>query len=565
MGKNALAYLNGTWTARAVRIAIPLALVVVVAAVVSAGAILRSADAAVGDSIPFVGLEADQEGSAAWNASGTGPEPAKTGHPTSWTTCLLVAYYYLASRDYSDIDPTSVAGLYGLSPFVPAGSFPLLASALADNGLDGSDLMMSFGLQTLGGDQEGQNWTYDGATRIETRYYTGGEFTLKLQVQDGQPPEDMVGGAMPRTTLTLEYNELNAPPLENCLDDQISGVTDAGIPGNRSAGSSPKTQAVAAAFIADLAGDGIRFFFDSLQPIGQEQFTGNGRTGAFFEAQVGRIEVAAAPASEEYTSCIIGIFEADVTHNWKLEWTAGSLPTGDPVRLRIVASSVNAAESGAIGVSITDNSGPMSVEVVHPATGDAEDYLELDITPGLEYPFNVQITGNAQHYALGASHEDLSISQTVLRYLEGVTQHWSIMAAAEETVTLLITPESDNLGANQATTLEVTVVDEATGAIVFGPETRSLSEDVTEEITFANGSTARKLVVMLDHVDGYFYMTKFGGDTDFYVLPCPAQEEPVPTPVPSLGAWGMIATAGALALAYIWSRRRWAAAAKTAD
>ena len=53
--------------------------------------------------IPFEGLAADHEGAAAWNADGTGPDPAGYGHPHpfGWPSSL----YYGASRDYDDIDP----------------------------------------------------------------------------------------------------------------------------------------------------------------------------------------------------------------------------------------------------------------------------------------------------------------------------------------------------------------------------------------------------------------------------------------------------------------------------
>ena len=65
----------------------------------------RVVRADVGDFIPFQGLEADDEGNAAWNADGSGPEAAKTGHAIGWTPCVAVAYHYGASRDHDDIDP----------------------------------------------------------------------------------------------------------------------------------------------------------------------------------------------------------------------------------------------------------------------------------------------------------------------------------------------------------------------------------------------------------------------------------------------------------------------------
>ena len=62
---------------------------------------------------------------------------------------------------------------------------------------------------------------------VETRYYTGGTFEIKLN------GEALVGGPMPRSTLTIDYADVN-----NCFDDAISSVTDTAVPVDQSAGSS---------------------------------------------------------------------------------------------------------------------------------------------------------------------------------------------------------------------------------------------------------------------------------------------------------------------------------------
>ena len=143
---------------------------------------------------------------------------------------------------------------------------------------------MSWGVQTLGDDLQGTDWMYDGATTVETRYYTGGTFILRLG------GEDMLGGTMPRSVLTIAYNDLSA---SGCLDDDIASVSDATAAVDMSGGSSAGVQAAAAAFLSDLAGNGIRFQFDSFTlPAGQFNFAGSGRNGGFFEIQSGRIEVA---------------------------------------------------------------------------------------------------------------------------------------------------------------------------------------------------------------------------------------------------------------------------------
>ena len=129
------------------------------------------------------------------------------------------------------------------------------------------------------------------------------------------------------------------------------------------------------------------------------------------------------------------------------------------------------------------------------------------------------------------------------------------MAGADETVTLQIATESA-APVNQATTVELTVVDPGTGAVVYGPDSRALSLDTPEVFTFANGPADRYLVVKLDQVDGHIHMTKTVGDPFFSVLPCPLKEGPGPELLPSLSAWGAVAMAAALAFMYAWLRRR---------
>jgi len=55
--------------------------------------------------LPSVGLEADHEGLACWNADGTGPEPEVYGHTFWYSGTEYWTTYYYASRDYDDIDP----------------------------------------------------------------------------------------------------------------------------------------------------------------------------------------------------------------------------------------------------------------------------------------------------------------------------------------------------------------------------------------------------------------------------------------------------------------------------
>jgi uncharacterized repeat protein (TIGR01451 family) len=128
---------------------------------------------------------------------------------------------------------------------------------------------------------------YDAGTQTETRYYTGGSYTVKLG------GATMVGGTLPRTTNVIDYNDVN-----NCLDDQISGFTDSDRPLDKSAGAAAAVQTAAQAFLQDLGNNGTKLVFDSFQPAGSFDFSGSGRSGGFFEIQTGSLEAASIPVAD---------------------------------------------------------------------------------------------------------------------------------------------------------------------------------------------------------------------------------------------------------------------------
>ena len=141
--------------------------------------------------IQLTGLAADNNGVASWNADGSGPEAPALGHviPAPSGDCFGAnnnALYYLASRDYDGIDPSSTGALQGAGLI---DGFPTLAAVLADGGFTAQDLTMKFGLASLGNDTEGEDWSFNEA--IETRTYSGGTFMIQLG------GEDLVGGDMP--------------------------------------------------------------------------------------------------------------------------------------------------------------------------------------------------------------------------------------------------------------------------------------------------------------------------------------------------------------------------------
>lgn len=236
--------------------------------------------------IPFKGLENNNQGIIAWNADTDQYEPAKMGHllpqpPAS----IQVAYYYLASRDYSDIDPLSSSGLSGSAA---AHNWPALSQALVDNGKSTEDLEISFGYTSLGNDISGVDWSLIGT--LEMREYTGGTFTIKLN------GEEMITGMMPQIHLNLDYYAHLGGT------DKIYGDTEYAVPVNTSAGSGAIAQAIAAAFMEDCEHFDIKFIFASMQSANQFQFYVNDRWGGFFEVAQGFL-IKEGPCTIEVEAC----------------------------------------------------------------------------------------------------------------------------------------------------------------------------------------------------------------------------------------------------------------------
>ncbi len=233
----------------------------------------------VAGTIPCRGVSGDHEGAIAWYTDGMGAEPINSGHAIPWNACTSIgfAYYYIASRDYAGIDPASSGGIRGLDPVA---GFPRLTAALANQGYDIGQLKARYTAMNLGADVQGQDWSYDPNTMTEVRRYRGGTFTFTL---DGQP---LVGGAMPDFYMAIQYALMGIP-----CNDRISGYTDTVHPVDQSQASPAAVQAVAAALLQDIGAGELRFVYDSFQPATQWEYNGGSRHGAFFDAQVGHLEL----------------------------------------------------------------------------------------------------------------------------------------------------------------------------------------------------------------------------------------------------------------------------------
>ncbi|WP_143870326.1 hypothetical protein [Catenovulum sediminis] len=235
--------------------------------------------------IPFTSDEDNLEGIVAWNVGAPAIEDENTGHripdPYYLENINEYAYYYLASRDYAQINPNS-PGVIAATDGAMTG-FPHFANAMQTYGYSESDIRLRFGLMTLGDDVEGVDWQLNGDT--ETRYYTGGTFSIELD------ETTILSGDMPQLTLDIKYNV-----AQNPLDDEISGITEPVDSQSINVVADDNVmQIMANAFLADVAQSdvGLRLVFDSIQPAGQSEYedVNNARGGAYFEPQNGRLEI----------------------------------------------------------------------------------------------------------------------------------------------------------------------------------------------------------------------------------------------------------------------------------
>jgi len=214
--------------------------------------------------IPIQGLAVDYEGIACWNADGSGPEPAATGHihPFGYDSSL----YYCASRDYVDTNPDA-ALCHFLDDIT---GFPLFVQALTDNGFTAGQVKIKTGLFDMKDDIEEEDWF----TFNDMHYfnYYDGYYHIEL---NGEP---MISGY-------INYFNIHIESTGSFWQFE----TNFTLPFDASANSSMEVQEVASAFITDMDGEELRFVVDNCPSTGIT-FNDNGREGYYFEVVSGYLE-----------------------------------------------------------------------------------------------------------------------------------------------------------------------------------------------------------------------------------------------------------------------------------
>ncbi len=240
--------------------------------------------------LPFVGLGADHEGLACWNADGTGPEPEAYGHTFWYGGTEYWTPYYIASRDYDDIDPDPDAAL---CHFIgdPIG-FPNLELQLAYRGYTLDQLKAKHGLTSMGDDIEGEDWGLD--ENIHWYHYYNTPVTIEIANE-------------PILECVIDTN-FGFWDMDNVYDNWWSYTNYATL-SDISSNASSGAQYVATSFLKDLGGHSIQIFadgnFDSNMPLV------NGRDGDFHYMEGDRME-ARLPAGTH-------IWEGEVRGTWDIE------------------------------------------------------------------------------------------------------------------------------------------------------------------------------------------------------------------------------------------------------
>lgn len=225
-------------------------------------------------SIGFQGLVGDALGIALWQADGSGPEPAATGHRYVTPIETITAHYYVASRDY--IEPAARGGAVATAL---VGAWPRVDAAFARAARELRDIVIRLPLTTAGADREGDDWFY--RDEVETRYLRP-QAPLPLLLGN----EILLEFAPSRLVLTEDYR--GARQFADVQIRLVSDPTPVRIAGCSGDG---EIDVLRNAFLEDLAGRPVRFVVDAIH-LSLQTFGGHGRTsGRYAEIPAARLEV----------------------------------------------------------------------------------------------------------------------------------------------------------------------------------------------------------------------------------------------------------------------------------
>lgn len=209
---------------------------------------------------PLKGLHADNEGTAGWNADGTGPEPYGNGHGD--------IVYYSASVDYDGINPSPDACL---GHFLEGSTgFMNTLLQMQYRGFEIGDLKLKMGLCSLGPDVFGEDWGYENGFQWLNEYNNA--FTIEV---NGEPILEYLQD-------TNKMTFINPGTVTWATESSVGKVYDI------SESASAEAQYVAQSFLKDLGSHYLVTDVSDISYFGPMP-AGNGRSGVWYELAEGAI------------------------------------------------------------------------------------------------------------------------------------------------------------------------------------------------------------------------------------------------------------------------------------
>ncbi len=263
----------------------------------------------------FGGDESLNSGVVAWivNPTGNTVEPVKSGHTlqnylNGGYSSGEYAYYYLASRDYSNIDPPTSQKVL-ISGYDNIVGFPKFSAALKKYNKTISDIKISIGLLTLRNDQQGIDWWVKGP--IEKRIYHSTDYFYLILDND-----TLIRCKIPTVKQVINYNQpFDDVDVSKLFDDSIASITDFTIPENHSQNAiNSFSKDIANVLTNEIGNYGIRFIIPKVTyyTTNSKITSGYGREGSFFNIE-GIIEKGYMPICRNQNTILY--FDGNVNGN----------------------------------------------------------------------------------------------------------------------------------------------------------------------------------------------------------------------------------------------------------
>lgn len=222
-----------------------------------------------------------------------------------------------------------------------------------------------------------------------------------------------------------------------------------------------------------------------------------------------------ATVDDPYLTCPIGIFANPSTHHWKLHRRAAGTQTA---LLRTVALPFSQQDTGAIEVSLQDESGIKSISIPYEGDGQRAQDLPLLLDGGKVYDLTLRLTGVGNHYQIGSPNPLLELGWSGPLYsLEPRPSHWALNVDEGESAQVYINTAPPVPAGESSLHLTVTVYDLEAKQIL--PPARY--DPLPAELSIPALPRGGTLVLELDGERSFSLNKTSGSDRGFYAIRCP--------------------------------------------